>query len=62
MARKTEPTNKKRETTPAQPAATPRQVALVLPHGSASAGTCFETATELLNCDLTVHKLWQGEK
>jgi hypothetical protein len=54
MARKKTP-NK-----PSQPAATPRQVALVLPHASAAAGPSFETALETLSSDLAVHKLWQA--
>lgn len=55
MARKTND-NKK----PSKAAATPRQVALVLPHASAAAGPSFETALETLSSDLAVHKLWQA--
>lgn len=43
-------------------AVTPRQVALVLPHAAAIAGSTFESALELLDSDLKVHKLWQGEQ
>lgn len=42
-------------------AATPRQVALVMPLASAAAGPSFETAFETLNSNLAVYKLWQGK-
>ena len=41
--------------------ATPRQVALVVPHATADAGVTFETAMEVLDQDLQVHKLWQAQ-
>lgn len=40
---------------------TPRQVALVVPHATADAGVTFETALEVLDQDLQVHKLWQAQ-
>lgn len=42
-------------------ASTPRQVALVLPHASAAAGPSYESALELLNGNLAVHKLWRAK-
>ncbi len=53
-----DPKNKKPE---AQAAVTPRQVALVVPHAAADAGITFETAMEVLDQDLQVHKLWQEQ-
>jgi len=43
-------------------AAAPRQVALVVPHAAADAGVTFETALEVLDQDLQVHKLWQDKQ
>ena len=43
----------------AKAATTTREVALVVPHAVADAGITFETATEVLDQDLRVHKLWQ---
>lgn len=61
MTSDTKQTRKPRNAKPAsKAAATPRQVALVLPLTSAAAGPSFETALETLPGDLTVHKLWQG--
>lgn len=40
---------------------TPRQVALVVPHATADASVTFETALEVLDQDLQVHKLWQAQ-
>ena len=45
----------------ANAAATPRQVALVVPHATADAGVTFESALEVLDQDLQVHKLWQAQ-
>jgi hypothetical protein len=45
----------------AKSATTPRQVALVVPHATADAGVTFETAMEVLDQDLQVHKLWQAQ-
>lgn len=45
----------------AKAAAPPRQVALVVPHATADAGVTFETAMEVLDQDLPVHKLWQAQ-
>lgn len=39
----------------------PRQVALVVPHAAIDAGITFETAMEVLDQDLHVHKLWQEQ-
>ena len=50
----------KSKTPEAQAATTPRQVALVVPHATADAGVTFETALEVLDQDLRVHKLWQA--
>ena len=44
----------------AKAAATPRQVAIVVPHATEDAGVNFETALEVLDQDLRVHKLWQA--
>lgn len=51
----------KNKTPEAKAATTPRQVALVVPHATADAGVTFETALEVLNQDLQVHKLWQAQ-
>ena len=60
MARDT--TQDSKDKTPeAQAAAAPRQVALVVPHATADAGITFETALEVLDQDLHVHKLWQAQ-
>jgi hypothetical protein len=59
MTSDTAPTRKPQN---ARAALTPRQVALVVPHATAVAGADFESATETLSSDLTVHKLWQGEQ
>ncbi len=62
MARKTKPSIQSQTANPAEKAAaTPRQVALVMPLVSAAAGPSFETALETLNSDLAVYKLWQGK-
>lgn len=45
----------------AKAATAPRQVALVVPHATADAGVTFETALEVLDQDLQVHKLWQAQ-
>ncbi len=45
----------------AKAATTPRQVALVVPHATADAGVAFETALEVLDQDLQVHKLWRAQ-
>lgn len=60
MARDTTQDSKSK-TTEAKAAATPRQVALVVPHATADAGVTFETAMEVLDQDLRVHKLWQAQ-
>ncbi|HWA50586.1 MAG TPA: hypothetical protein VG742_20115 [Dongiaceae bacterium] len=39
----------------------PREVALVVPHAAADAGITFESAMEVLDQDLRVHKLWQEQ-
>lgn len=43
-------------------AATQRGVALVVPHAAADAGATFESALEVLDRDLSVHKLWQAQQ
>lgn len=42
--------------------ATPRQVALVVPHAAVDAGVTFESALEVLDQELRVHTLWQEAK
>ena len=54
----TVPDSKKPE---AKAATMPREVALVVPHATADAGVTFETALEVLDRDLQVHKLWQAQ-
>jgi hypothetical protein len=45
----------------AKAATAPRQIALIVPHAIADAGVTFETAMEVLDQDLHVHKLWQAQ-
>jgi hypothetical protein len=45
----------------AKVATTTREVALVVPHATADAGITFESAMEVLDQDLRVHKLWQEQ-
>jgi hypothetical protein len=45
----------------ATPAATPRQVALVVPYAAADAEATFESALEVLDQDLSVHTLWRAQ-
>jgi hypothetical protein len=53
--------NSKSKKPEAKAATTPRQVALVVPHATPDAGVMFETALEVLDQDLQVHKLWQAQ-
>lgn len=43
-------------------ATTPRGIALVVPHAAVDAGATFESALEVLDQDLSVHKLWQAQQ
>jgi len=62
MTRNTAPTGKSGHKSVTKAAATPRQIALVVPHATADAGVTFESALEVLDHDLHVHKLWQAKQ